>query len=90
MPAGPVVDAVAPTRRGAAFQAGKLRGQTRVVDEPNPWIPIRTPADRTSAMSCRGRVGDIASADTVTSVFTAARTANGPVPRRMSNPAPAP
>ena len=30
------------------------------------------------------------SAGTVTSVFTAARAANGPRPRRMSKPAPAP
>ena len=29
-------------------------------------------------------------AGTVTSVFTAARAVNGPAPRRMSNPAPAP
>ena len=29
-------------------------------------------------------------AGTVTSVLTAARDANGPAPRRMSNPAPAP
>ncbi len=29
-------------------------------------------------------------AATVTSVFTAARAANGPAPRRRSNPAPAP
>ena len=69
---------------------GRLEAEREDADEEVAGGPQLGVGHASRRASARARVSISRMAGTVTSVFTAARAANGPAARRRSNPAPAP